>query len=224
MHFEVPKAKTFKEFAGEYVMIVISILTALALEAVVEKVHHDHLAREASERIEAELRTNIADIKNVLAHNEQKQEALIVARQQMLDALNARVDDKAFLDRFAQKWHTAVQMSLRSPSLRREAWEAAVANQSVTWMPHARLEKYANAYASMRDLSASFNGGAINFLDGPRMQDVFSDVQMGSGNPKDIFRIVTQMITAYGSIDGNLKSLQSDLEKSRAEPDQANHE
>ena len=38
MHFEVPKAKKFKEFGGEYVMIVISILTALALEAAVEQI------------------------------------------------------------------------------------------------------------------------------------------------------------------------------------------
>ncbi len=29
MHFEVPKSKKLKEFGGEYVMIVISILAAL---------------------------------------------------------------------------------------------------------------------------------------------------------------------------------------------------
>jgi hypothetical protein len=212
MHFEVPKAKTFKEFGGEYVMIVISILTALALEAGVEKMHHDHLAREATEQINAELRTNVADIKKVLAHNEEKQKALMAAREQMLAALQARVDDKEFIKRFDKEWHTAVNMSLQTPSLRREAWEAAVASQAVTWMPHASLEKYANSYAEMRDVNALFNGGTISFLDAPRMQDVFSDMQIGIGDPRAVFRTVTQMINAYGSLDGNLKSLQRDLE------------
>lgn len=219
MHFEVPKAKKFKEFGGEYVMIVISILTALALEAAVEKVHHTHRAREAAEQIDAEMRTNIADIKQVVAHNEQKKQALIAAQEQMLAALKAHVDDKVFIDRFEHEWHTAVDMSLHSPSLRREAWEAAVASQAVTWMPHETLERYADAYAEIRDISTLLNGGSMNFLDGPRLKDVFSNVQMGIGDPKDIYRIVTQMITAYGSFDGNLKTLQTKLENASAAPD-----
>lgn len=223
MHFEVPKAKKFKEFGGEYVMIVISILTALALEAVVEKVHHDHLAQEASVQIEQELRQNIADIKEVLVHNEQKKDALLAARKQMLADLQVHIGDRAFLGRFKQEWHTALEMSLHSPALRREAWEAAVASQAVSWMPHQRLEKYANTYAEMRDVNMLINGGSMNFLDGPRMQDVFSNVEMGIGDPKDIFRIVTQMINAYASIDGNLKSLQTELEKASAAPSQGKH-
>lgn len=223
MHFEVPKAKTFKEFGGEYLMIVISILTALALESVVEKVHHGHLAHEASEQIDTELRTNIADIKEVLAHNGQKEKALIATRDQMLAALRAHVNDEEFIHRFEREWHTSVAMSIHEPSLRREAWEAAVASQAVTWMPHGRLEKYANAYAEMRDINALINGGAMNFLDGPRMQDVFSNVQMGIGDPKDIFRIVTQMINAYSSNDGNLKSLQAELEQASGGAGQDKH-
>jgi hypothetical protein len=216
MHFEVPKAKKFKEFGGEYVMIVISILTALALEAGVEKLHHDHLAHQAVEQIDAEMRTNLAEIKEVFAHNEQKKQALIAAQEQMLAALKTHVSDKVFIDRFEREWHTAVDMSLYSPSLRREAWEAAVASQAVTWMHHETLERYADAYAETRDVGALLNGGSMNFLDGPRMKDVFSNVQMGVGDPKDIYRIVTQMITAYGSFDGNLQILQSKLEKASA--------
>ena len=219
MHFEVPKAKKFKEFGGEYVMIVISILTALALEAAVEKVHHDHLAHESAEQIDTELRMNIADVKKVLAHNEEKMKALMTAREQMLSDLRAHVDDKAFMKRFDNEWNTAVNFSVRSPSLRREAWEAAVASQAVTWMPRTSLEKYATSYAEMRDVSALFNGGSFNFLDVPRMQDVFSNTQIGMGNPKEIFRTVTQMINAYGSLDGNLKSLQKDLETVVAAPE-----
>ena len=70
MHFEVPKSKKLKEFGGEYVMIVISILTALALEHAVQTIHHKHLAHEAADKIEAELRLNAKDVQTVLAHNE----------------------------------------------------------------------------------------------------------------------------------------------------------
>lgn len=223
MHFEVPKAKKFKEFSGEYVMIVISILTALALEAVVEKVHHDHLAHDASAQIDSELRANIAEIKEVLAHNEQKKNALMTVRLQMLADLRAHIGVQAFFKRFQQEWHTALDMSLHSPSMRREAWEAAVASQAVSWMPHDTLQRYANSYAAIRDMNAMVNGGSMNFLDGPRMQDVFSNVEMGIGDPKDIFRTVTQMINAYASIDGNLQSLQADLEKASTAPAPGKH-
>jgi hypothetical protein len=213
MHFEVPRSKSFKEFGGEYLMIVISILTALALEGVVEKVHHNHLAHEASDQIDAELRANVSSLKEALANNEQEETALTQVREQMLAALQAHVDDAAFMRRFEQEWHTSIKMNIREPMLRREAWEAAVANQAVTWMPHDKLEQYAGAYAATRDVSALINGGAVSFLDGPRMQDTFSDVRMGIGNPRDIFRIVTQMINAYGSLDGNMRSLRGRLEK-----------
>lgn len=212
MHVEVPKAKTFKEFGGEYLMIVISILTALGLEAVFERVHHRHLAHEARERMDTELRANLKDIKQVLAHNEQKEKALVDIREQMAAALRAHVSNDDFVKRFKRDWATSIGMSLHSPSLRREAWETAVANQAVTWIPATTLEKYAVTYANVRDMNAMLNGGGMNFLDGPRMHDVFSDVQTDAGNARDLFHIVTQMISAYDSVDGNLKLLQQELE------------
>ena len=130
----------------------------------------------------------------------------------MLAAIRNYVGDAVFLDRFKREWYKAVTMSLHSPSLRREAWEAAVSSQAVTWMPRATLERYASVYAEMRENSAILNGGSMNFLDGPRMQDVFTNVELGLGDPKDIYRTVTQMLNAYGSVDGNLKSLQDELE------------
>lgn len=211
MHFEVPKSKTLKEFGGEYLMIVISILTALALEAAVEKVHHDHVAHEAREQMDIELRADLKSVERVLAHNDEKWHALRAVRDEMLAALRAHVTDEAFMEQYERVWRKALDMSLQGPSLRREAWEAAVASQAVTWMPRATLERYATIYAQMRDKDALFNGGAMNFLDAPRMQDVFSDVQTGHGNPRDMFKVVTQMAAAYDSFDGNLKSLKDDL-------------
>ena len=46
MHIELPKIRlhSLREFATHYLMIVLSILTALGLEAWIERVHHERAA------------------------------------------------------------------------------------------------------------------------------------------------------------------------------------
>jgi len=213
MHFEVPKAKTFKEFGGEYLMIVISILTALALEQGLESLHHRHLAHEASEKMDIELRENIKSVAAVLEYNEPKRKALEQVRDQMLAGIRSKSGDAELMSRFAHEWQAAMHLSLKSPLLRREAWETAVANQAVTWMPREALEQYAGAYGSIRDTSTLTHGGSLAFLDGPRLRDVMSNIQMGSANPQEIFRIMNQMLSAYDNFDGNLKSLSATMQQ-----------
>jgi hypothetical protein len=60
MHLELPKLRlhTLADFIKHYLMIVLSILTALGLEAWIEHTHHDHAARLATTKIEAEIRVN----------------------------------------------------------------------------------------------------------------------------------------------------------------------
>jgi len=213
MHFEVPKAKSFKAFAGEYLMIVISILTALALEQGVEALHHRHLAHEASEKMKVELRENIKDVNEVLTYNEPKRRALEQVHKQMLAAIRGKAADTELMSRFEQDWRPAVRLDLTRPSLRREAWEAAVANQAVTWMPREALERYASIYGRIRDASALAQNSSLAFLDAPRQRDVMSNVQMGSSNPQEIFRSVAQLIDAYHNLDDNLKALNAQMQR-----------
>jgi len=213
MHFEVPKAKTFKEFGGEYLMIVISILTALALEQVVQTVHHRHLADEATQKIEAELRTNRKELAEVLEHNEGDVRRIQKTGQELLQAILNKTSDDVLMRRFHAEWKPSVVLAIKVPTLRREAWEAALANQAVTWMPSEKVERYASAYANIRDVQLLSTGGSIGFLDGPRMRDTMSDVQMGTATPRDMFRLLNQMLSAYSSIDGNLDGLQTVLGK-----------
>jgi hypothetical protein len=212
MHFEVPKAKKFKEFGGEYVMIVISILTALALEQGLEAVHHRHLAHEAAEKMNIELRRTIKEVTAALEHNEKKRVALHQMRQQMLTAIQAKTSDAELMKRFDQEWQPIMRIDLDTPGMRREAWEAAVANQAVTWMPREALENYAYAYGAIRDAGAVTHG-ALTLLDMPRMINVVSNVQMGVSNPQEIYRAATQLVAAYDNFDNNLKSLNTVLQK-----------
>jgi hypothetical protein len=212
MHFEVPKAKSFKEFGGEYLMIVISIVTALALEHAVQSWHHRHVAHEAAVKIDSELRLNVKEIDKVLEHNNAEKRKLKVLRKDLLEAIQAKVDDAVLMARFNKDSNKGLNLSIRSASLRREAWEAAVASQAVSWMPQEALERYSNVYATMRDVQAIEIGGFNHFLDAPRYLDTLSNLQMGQSNPRDIFRMLNQMISAYESGDGNLANLRGELE------------
>jgi hypothetical protein len=213
MHFEVPKAKTFKEFGGEYLMIVISILTALALEHAVQTVHHRHLAHEATQKIEAELRTNGKELAGTLEHNEADIARIQKTGEELLQALRDKTNDDVLMARFHADWKPSLVLAIHVPTLRREAWEAALANQAVSWMPSAQVERYAMAYANIRDVQLLSTGGGIGFLDGPRWRDTMSNLQMGVATPRDMFRALTQVQGAYGSVDGNLKNLQQVIGK-----------
>lgn len=216
MHFEVPKAKNFKEFSGEFLMIVVSILTALLLEYVVETVHHHHKAYDAAERMDAELRQNLKEIQDVVKHNEGKIAALTTVQATMRASLRNHDTNEAIIQRFGDDVHHKFEMNLRYPTLRREAWETAVADQSVTWMPRAELEHYATAYSAMRDVSAMFSGNAVHFLDGARMVDAISDLETGNGDAKTIFRVNNQLMMAYSLIDSILLELEKHLEPAPA--------
>ena len=211
MHFEVPKSKKFKEFGGEYVMIVISILTALTLEHIVQTVHHRHLAQEASEKIEAELRVNAKEIDKVLAHNQQDLKEVERVRAELLKSIQDKTADGMLSARFRSDWKPGFVLGISLPALRHEAWDAALANQAVTWMPDEQLQRYTTAYANIRDAQL-FTGG-MSFLDAPRVMDALSDLQMGVATSGEMFKTLTRIRSAYESIDNNLMDLRKEVLK-----------
>jgi len=216
MHFEVPKSKKLKEFGGEYVMIVISILTALALEHTVQTLHHKQLAREAAEKIETELRLNAQEVNKVLVHNERDLKEIKRVRAELVQGIRDKVPDNELMAHFKTDWKSGVVLSINTPTLRHEAWDAAVANQAVTWMPDEQLQRYVTAYAALRDVQALSTIGGTNFIDGPRMLNTLSDLETGEATPHDMLRILSQIRSGYSSIDGNLQNLLKELPKADA--------
>jgi len=212
MHFEVPKSKHLKEFAGEYLMIVISILTALALEHGAQSLHHHSLAREASVKIDAEIKLNADELTKVIAHNDQRAKELELIRKALLTEIRSgAMDDATLMKHIVDTYEGAFSLSLQTPTLRREAWEVAVANQSVSWMNSTQLKRYSAAYALMRDIQSLSGTGASMFIDRPRLLDVVSNVQMGVSNPREVYRMLSQEIASYHSANGNLRDLQKEL-------------
>jgi hypothetical protein len=218
MHFEVPKAKTLKEFGGEYLMIVISILTALALEHGVQTMHHHTVAHEASEKIDAEIRENIKEITLARDHNAVEMHKLQLIRDALLVDLKAKVDEDVLRKRLLKEYAGAFSLSMRAPSLRREAWEVAVANQAVSWMPAETLKRYSAIYATMRDVQSYTGGASRAFLNGPQMLDTMSNATMGVVDPRDAFRMLNQIISSYSGINGNLNELRILMDEQKQAP------
>ncbi|HEY0065604.1 MAG TPA: hypothetical protein VGC21_26040 [Telluria sp.] len=212
MHFEVPKSKHLKEFAGEYLMIVISILTALALEHGAQSLHHHTLAQQAAQKIDAEIKANVDELNKVIEHNEKRANELELIREALLaDIKAAAMNDEALMKHIVEKYKGAFSLSLHTPTLRREAWEVAVANQSVSWMNSSELKRYSAAYALMRDVQSYASNGAAMFIDRPHLIDVMSNVQMGVSNPREVYRMLNQEIGSYRSANTNLRELQKEL-------------
>lgn len=215
MHLELPKVKleSLKDFAKHYLMIVLSILTALGLEAWIEHTHHAEAARVAVERMQHELQEDLDNIDRSMARNDATLANLLeldrLLREDMVagksgEQINA--DIHAHRDLFA--------LNLDFPTLATDAWDVAVANQSVGWVDAPALQRYSSAYSSARELASWIQHDAVLLINGPRMVDFLTDLQTGQAvAPRDFLYQVRQMTTTIHSTQGELRSVRDELRK-----------
>jgi hypothetical protein len=212
MHFEVPKSKKLREFASEYIMIVISIATALALEHLVQTVHHKHLAEEAAQRMQAELSATLAEVDKVTAHNN----AQIALNDQLRDAvlkdIKDKVPEKTAMENFQRASNGKFNLSVQVPSYKHEAWDVAVANQSASWMSATELQRYSSAYSAVHD-SQQLASIGMGFLSGSEYLKTMGDLKMGSSNPRDVYQVLSHMSFCYQQINNSLAELKEQLAK-----------
>lgn len=211
MHIEPPKVAmhSIKEFAAHYLMIVLSVLTALGLEALLEHMHHVHAAEAAQEAIEAELADNVAQVKSSINENRVRLEPL-----KALDArLTAEIQSGKPRDEIAAELTALVRadkidLGLFVPTLRHEAWDVAVANQSATWVDSDVLTRYARAYTQQRMLEAP---SATALFDGPRFVDAMTDARAQGADPAVFLRAISEAVGATQATQNRLELLETTL-------------
>jgi hypothetical protein len=213
MHFEVPKAglKTVKEFLGEYSMIVVSILTALALEHAAQSWHHNHRAHDAEQQIEAELRVNLEELHSVTEANSKQLQHLTKLRKALREDIKAKVADKEVASHLLEATNRSFGLNLKTPTLRREAWEVAVASQAASWMSPALLQRYSALYAQQRDTMDSVNTNTQLTLSGPFMLNTLSDLELGKVDPAALYHTLRQMESTIDGVQGNLVELEQQM-------------
>ena len=211
MHIEPPKVSmhSVKEFVTHYLMIVLSVLTALGLEALLEHMHHVHAAEAAQQAIETELADNVAQIRSTMQDNATRLVPMQALDQRLTDELRSgkpKAEIVAEISALARA--NKIDVGLYIPSLRHEAWDVAVANQSATWIDQAMLTRYAGAYALQRLNESLPTAKAIDF---PRLVDAVTDARVGNVDPGAFLRSIHQAAVALRALQSELDALQGTL-------------
>lgn len=150
MHVEALEKlpRSVREFLSHYAMIVLSILTALALEQAVLRIEHHHQGERARHEIEQE----------ILANRHAVEESLGLTRNyiKVWDGLLARTvadvnagqsTNDSLLATIAEAKR---QFGDATPPLRSAAWDAALADRAVDYIDHDELTRFSELYASQR--------------------------------------------------------------------------
>ena len=211
MHFEVPSLPhSVKEFAAHYVMIVVSILTALGLEAAVERLHHDHAAEAAQRSIETELRSNLEGLRESNANNLKRVKPL----EDLCDLLVKDFDDgiptAQIKQQMADHVKAGIDFGVYIPTLRHEAWDVAVANQSASYMKPEVLRRLSVAYASQREVNPTSVTILVNI---PAYVNALTDARVGASDPHEFLRSMKQAALTVRNAIGRFKQLERDLEE-----------
>lgn len=220
MHFEVPKLKmhSFREFLQHYLMIVLSILTALGLEQWIERVHHRHAAEYASTQIDAELNNLLVDIQRAIDVDEKKLSPLVDVNKAIRDDMRKGLPD-AQINQHIRQLAGGFKLSINWPAFSTQAWDVAVANQSVTWIEVDRLHHYTAAYASIRDAANWTEHNATIALDAPRMVDLQTRIELGKDvDPVEFLSVSQQMIISSRETIAYMKDASAPIKAAVAQP------
>ncbi|TLY49856.1 MAG: hypothetical protein E6K53_12395 [Gammaproteobacteria bacterium] len=223
MHFELPKIPlaSLKDFLKHYLMIVLSILTALGLEAWIEHSHHAHAAVAAVAAMQAELRLNLKDTDEVL----EKDEATLSGIDKLDAALTAdfaNQADAATINQHIRDLHDEFKLNLNSPGLPSNAWEVAVANQSATWITDEELKKLSAAYAAQRDMNVWAAQSMSLAINVPEFVNFMTELQLGRPVEPHTFHLcVRQVKAALTNLISNLKPVRERLAQAVGSPARA---
>lgn len=216
MHIELPQSRldSLKEFLRHYLMIVLSILTALGLEQVIVSLHEKAAAREASEQIETEIRTNLDEIRQAYEEDDAQAKVLATVRDMVSDGLKThRADAQITASILEATRAKGFNLNLKWPTLRHEAWDVAVANQSASWIPADKMKGYSAAYAYQRDASTGMTTEINLLIDGPRLIDTLTDLRSDTVDPRSFLHVAGQMTMILNESRNNLRQLEKRLEQ-----------
>ncbi len=210
MHVEPPKAPHgWREFLREYGMIVLSVLTALALERVAVDWSNRSDAAVSRVRIERELRADLADLHKSEADNRQSlaQARAMLERLLPLLAAGRQADAVAAV----KQDKNLGSFSVSTPSWQHGAWDTAIADRSAEHMDAGELSRFAAAYTSAEDLdrvcALVLSGTWFDTAAG-----LFLGMQTGSIDPGELAKFLIRYMIALETIEATEQRLDKKTE------------
>jgi hypothetical protein len=143
--------RSVREFLSHYAMIVLSILTALALEQAVLGIEHHHQGERARHEIEQEIEANRQGVHESLVATR----GYAKAWEEMLARTVAQVHggqstNESLLATIEEaRRHFGDSM----PALKTAAWDAALSDHAVDYLQHEEVTRFADLYAFQRFFS-----------------------------------------------------------------------
>jgi len=209
MHFELPQGKiqSLKAFGGHYLMIVVSILTALALEEWVQHIHRNQSGRQAEAQIVAEIRENLVQVRQSIAENVERRKPLVELANRIIAALKAGEPDvRIRAEIIGPAGRPGIGISW--PHLRHEAWDVAVGDQSAANIDQATLKRISSVYSAQHELATSLQSTTV-LLNGGRLIDVMTDLAIGDVSPRELTHSLRQMSDTIEASQGELRKFES---------------
>ena len=206
MHVEPPghSPQSLKEFATHYLMIVVGILTAVAIEQGIEVIHHRELAAQATEHIEEELRSNLQQAGSTLAENQKRLAALKATSDALVKDFQ---QNDTSLATFTSRLK-AIAIGAATPTLRRDAWDAAIASQALSYVDPATVRRFSEGYSAQRDVSeamlATFTLG--NWP--AQLQSAIVDAKLGKVDQPGLLKALATYELSLSAIAENERELQ----------------
>ncbi|WP_077033048.1 hypothetical protein [Pelomonas sp. KK5] len=206
MHVEPPghAPQTLKEFGTHYLMIVLGILTAIGIEQGVEAVHHRHLAEQATGQIEQELRANLEQARITQQQNQQRLDAVELVEAAVLQDVEKKDES---LETFRQRIK-AVKIGTFTPTLRRDAWDAAIASQALSYVDPATVRRFSEGYSAQRDVMQTILATFMLGNWAGQWNDVATNSRLGKVDQPALLRTLTAYRLALSAITGNERELE----------------
>ncbi|MBV1774287.1 hypothetical protein KSF73_01020 [Burkholderiaceae bacterium DAT-1] len=185
---------SLKEFFKEFAMIVIGILTAIAIEHQYTKVHKRHEAELATQRIRAEIASNLKSVEESIAANRQALQTINEVERQVLSDIRSGLPQSkvaALLEKHMDG-HYGIGASSIDPA--QDAWDAAIASQAVAHMPSEELHTFSKLYAHQRSLverQSAFKRGISDVLH-PRWNALVTDLELHQVNPVEFLKALRE--------------------------------
>jgi hypothetical protein len=194
VHIGREQITSWKDFLIRYLLIVAGILSAWAVNQWNEARQHRTIAEQTRAALQAELGHDLDELRQSLAFNAREVERVQPLRRELMAGLKAGLPPPQIEARILGRWTGELRFSL--PSIRRDAWDAAVAGQAVTHLGASELRRYSAAYAALRLLDANGGSGSADADLRRRHAQWTLERQLGRSDATELARILVLWETA----------------------------
>lgn len=200
-----------REFLSHYAMIVLSILTALALEQVVLRIEHHHQGERAKEEIEQEIASNREAVEHSLTLTQDNARAWQAMLSRTVAEIKAGQSTEA--SRLATLHEASREFRDALPPLKTTAWDSALSDHGVNYLSHEDLTRYSELYAAQR-LFAQAMWDMLRDSATHTLSDLSLAIALDKADPTTTVSVLNSRVRTVQIIESHLTQLDEVLKSS----------